>query len=117
MTKTNLIKPSLKLVETTKQKTRKAFIAKAHEYRIPAHNIPGLADFFMDGVPLGSFLAAVLSNDLRLACCKADIENQAAIWDIVNFCYNAMPHNSWGSAEAYNGWIKFHQEARKKHVA
>lgn len=114
---TNNKKPVLKVVKTEYQKTEEAFVQKAHQFKVPEHTIPSLTGFFMDGIPVGSFLHAVLTNDLKLACAKADIYNQKALWDIVNFCYNTLAYSSWGSQEAYDGWLKFHQDARKKNAA
>lgn len=108
MSKTSSTKPILEKGKIQRQEIKKAFIRSAHQYKIPEHTIPGLLDFFMDGVPTGTFLQSVLTNDLKMACAKADIINQPVIWNIVNFCYNVLPYGSWGSTEAYESWIKIH---------
>jgi hypothetical protein len=56
-------------------------------------------------VPVGSFLEAVLSNDLKGAVGAADIKNQYALCAITSWCYNNMPRPAWGSPERYQAWL------------
>lgn len=57
-------------------------------------------------IPTGSFLEAVLSNDLFKAVGKADQYSRANLFAIVNYIYNEMPGNCWGSREIVNEWLK-----------
>lgn len=57
------------------------------------------------GCPTGGFLAAVLSNDLKDACARADSDNRHAIFDIVSYIYNNLPSGCWGSRERVRAWI------------
>ena len=74
--------------------------------RVPDHTLYGLRRYVEDHIPTGGFLTAVLSNDLRLACEYADLENQPHIFDIVNFLYNEAPAACWGSPERVEQWLK-----------
>ena len=109
-------KPKLTIVKTERQKAKEAFVLRAYQYKVPKHLISSLADFFIDGVPVGSFLQSVLTNDLKMACAKADEYSQKGLWDIVNFCYNVLACSSWGSQEAYDSWIALHQKMRKQNA-
>lgn len=63
-------------------------------------------DYIVRGVPQGSFLAAVLSNDLRAACAQADCINQPIIFEIVCWLWNHAPTWCWGSSLAYTTWCQ-----------
>ena len=56
-------------------------------------------------IPPGSFLLAVLRNDLRKACGRADYINKGRIFEIVEYCYNEIPSDCWGSPEAVKNWL------------
>ena len=53
----------------------------------------------------GSFLTAVLCNDLFTAMGKADMFNQRALHAICMYIYNEVPGNCWGSKEIVNDWL------------
>lgn len=71
---------------------------------IPEHNIEGLKLWIERGIEPGSFLSAVLCNDLKEACAYADHINLHHIWDIVFYLWNYAPGNCWGSPEAFQQW-------------
>lgn len=54
-------------------------------------------DYVYLGVPTGSFLAAVLSNDLKESIGRADDTNLVALPHIVAYLYNEIPAALWGS--------------------
>lgn len=72
--------------------------------KIPSHNHSGIHLFIENGVQTGSFLSAILDNDLKMACARADLENQSAIFDIVYFLWNYAPFDCWGSEEKRLNW-------------
>lgn len=77
--------------------------------RLQRCNVPdglhdGLINYLASGTPCGHFLTAVLSNDLKGACNRADLENKYRIWDIVFFLFNYAPGNAWGSVERVQEW-------------
>ncbi len=61
--------------------------------------------YVVEGLQTGSFLEAVLSNDLREAFGRADIDNRHSMFDIVEYLYNNVPSVCWGSSEAYREWL------------
>lgn len=56
-------------------------------------------------IPTGSFLEAVLSNDLMGAMRRADEYSKMNLYNIVYYIYNEMPSNCWGSGEIVSKWL------------
>jgi hypothetical protein len=52
----------------------------------------------------GSFVNAVLENNLREACAQADDVNKFLLFDIVYYIYNECPAGCWGSPEKVKAW-------------
>ena len=75
--------------------------------RAPKHGIDQYVDH---GVPTGSFLRAVLSNDLFEAVARADEHNQIALAEICKYIYNFTPTTCHGSPERFEHWIEFHKK-------
>jgi hypothetical protein len=73
---------------------------------IPPHMHDGLINYLMHGREVGSFLHAVLTNDLREAVIRADDQNTAALAGYVRVLYNKTPLVCWGSEEAFEYWQK-----------
>lgn len=84
--------------------------------RLPEHCRDGLLLYLRYGVPPGSFLQAVLSNDLGGACARADETNQRALYDYVFVLYNEAPTMAWGSPERVKAWIEAGMELRRSAV-
>lgn len=55
--------------------------------------------------PVGGFLTALLSNDLKEACGRADEDNLQNIAALVAYCYNNLPAAAWGSPECVAAWL------------
>lgn len=93
-------------------------------YRIPEETITELRAYIagQHPYPFGSFLAAVLANNLVDACSKADHSNITLLPEYASFLYNEMPGRGrgpeldfWGSYEAVENriqeqWIKHNPE-------
>lgn len=62
--------------------------------------------YLTKGIPGGSFLTAVLCNDLTRSVGQADIENMANICQWASWLYNACPSEAWGSPEKVAAWSK-----------
>jgi hypothetical protein len=58
------------------------------------------------GIMPGSFLTAVLENNLCEAFGRADSFNSATLKHIVGYVYNHLPSNSWGSREKVQEYLK-----------
>jgi hypothetical protein len=73
---------------------------------IPEHLLDGLRQYIDSGIPLGSFLEAVVSNDLRTALLTADPQSLTSLTAIVLFMARHAPAPCWGSAHAYRRWVR-----------
>jgi hypothetical protein len=74
--------------------------------KVPNANLTeGLRLYFEHHRPTGGFLTAVLENDLRAACERADMTNRRMLFDIVSWLYNEAPAQAWGSKERVERWL------------
>jgi hypothetical protein len=85
---------------------RAELISKMEEYEIPPHMVLSLVDYIMIGRPVGSFLAAVLSNNLMSAVANADDQNVHKLPEYTKFLYNNAPMMCWGSTTNVQNWIE-----------
>jgi hypothetical protein len=69
----------------------------------PLHE--GLVEYIAARRPTGQFLRAVLENDLREACIRADEVNRFEIVNIVLFLHGYVPSPAWGSPAAVDAWL------------
>lgn len=60
----------------------------------------------MSGKPTGSFVQAVLENDLKTAVLKADEANYLLLGAIIGYCCNELPVVCWGSEDAVAAWAR-----------
>lgn len=70
-------------------------------------------DYVKTGHEHGSFVMACLKNNLLRAVTFADDTNLAAISEIVQYLWNDIPSESWGSAEKVKSWIARITEAER----
>jgi hypothetical protein len=63
----------------------------------PAHIRKSIDAYVQQGRPTGSFVRAVLCNDLKEAIGRADETNLEALPHIVAYVYNRVPFVVWGS--------------------
>ena len=73
---------------------------------IPDLTAEGLARYLDQHIRPGSFLSAVLRNDLRESLACADDENTASLQAIVAYLYNEVPGAAWGSPEKFSAWLE-----------
>lgn len=66
---------------------------------IPEHLREGLDRWLRHGIEPGSFLRAVLANDLYSAVTRADPVSLAALKPIIQFLYDQAPEGSFGSPQ------------------
>ena len=74
--------------------------------RLPEHIQGGVRRYIEDGIPPGSFLQAVMSNNLKESFMYADDTNIERMFDIVDFFYNEAPIECWGSKEKMSHWVE-----------
>lgn len=69
--------------------------------------------YVMHGIPTGSFLEAVLCNDLMEAMGRADMGNRMTLFEICDYVYNETPSACHGSQEKVRAWLKSKREERE----
>lgn len=74
--------------------------------RIPEHCHDGLVLYLTKGIPPGSFLCAVLANQLAQSFARADTLNFGTLGRYANLLYNYMPGEAWGSEDAVEAWCE-----------
>lgn len=72
--------------------------------KLPVHMQEGAIGYVLHGYHPGSFLSAVLRNDLISAAENADEQNKHALYEWAVFVYNAVPVAARGSREAIENW-------------
>ena len=72
--------------------------------RLPAHTAESARLYIEHGCPPGSFLEAILRNQLVESYSRADETNLAAMFDIVMWLYNDCPMAARG--ENVDDWIE-----------
>lgn len=91
--------------------------AEVDGYAVKYDTLPGTSPYMRaaverwleDGViDPGSFLWAVVTNDLLLAVGKADDENKHLLAEWARWFYNKAPGGSHGSIEKVKAWAKAH---------
>jgi hypothetical protein len=80
--------------------------------RIPERMRGGIERYISHGITPGDFLTAVIRNDLKEACGRADDENRYLLWDYVKFFYNEAPSECWGSEAKMSAWTAMHNRMR-----
>jgi hypothetical protein len=73
-----------------------------------------LTRYLREHCPTGSFLEAVISNDLREACGRADDRNLWHLPVLVAYLYNEAPSAAWGSRDKYENWISGRERLPKE---
>lgn len=74
------------------------------ECHIPDYMWDGIADYILRGTPPGSFLRAVITNNLKEAAFQADDTNRNLLYNYATLFYWHAPSNCWGTTENYNEW-------------
>jgi hypothetical protein len=75
------------------------------------HLTPGIRRYVDNHIETGSFLRAVLENDLRGACARAaDIGTRWALFELVTYLEASIPPECWGSPERVQQWISQRDE-------
>lgn len=82
--------------------------------RCPDHLVEALQRYIHEGIPTGSFLHAVLANNLMQAYQCADLENVTAMPHIVAYVYNHTPAMCHGSEERVARWLAEAGARRRK---
>ena len=73
---------------------------------LPEHMQGGMRLYMEEGIEPGSFLMAVLENNLIEAFGRADNINRDRLFDFCQFLYNEAPNQCFGSPEKVKLWIE-----------
>ena len=77
----------------------------AYRYeQLPKNLRDGAQRYLEHGILPGSFLTAVIRNDLQQACLLADEENFKNLPHIVRWFVNEVPASAWGSRARMQAW-------------
>ena len=79
---------------------------KFREFYIRDQMMEGIENYIKHRQVPGSFLSAIISNDLIGAVGRADDENMKNIPAFVEYFYNNAPPVCWGSEKNMNQWLK-----------
>lgn len=71
--------------------------------RVPLHHREGMARYVLWGIKPGSFLTAVLCNDLYGALARMDVGAEN-LWQLAFTLARAAPADSYGSVTAVREW-------------
>ncbi len=83
-----------------------------HHYMvIPADMLEGFKRWAEQGVPPGDFLCALLRNDFKEACGRADDNNARILPAYAVYMENELPAQSQGSPERFRQWATQHRLA------
>lgn len=84
------------------------------EWRVRADMVAALEKYINYGYPLGDFLQAVVSNDLKEACNRADEDNLRNLPAFIGYLYNVAPMACSGSRRHYKDWLEQHTRKREE---
>lgn len=73
--------------------------------KLPAHMQEAARLYVERGIQPGSFLRAVLENNLTESFGQADDENRLFMFEWARWLYNDAPGGCWGSKDVVAEWI------------
>jgi len=72
---------------------------------IPNRLMDGMKRYVDGHVKPGSFLTAVIQNNLTEAIGRADPQSLSLLKEIVGWFYNEAPFSCWGTPEKMKEWL------------
>lgn len=75
-------------------------------YNVPEHMHDTIERYINHRLHPGSFLEAVVCNDLKRAVDRADLVNQNCLAEYIRWFHNRAPATCWGSRENYEKWMR-----------
>ena len=79
---------------------------KFRQFYIRDNMMQGIKDYIENRWEPGSFLSAVIVNNLKQAVMYADDDNMENLPAFVDYFYNHAPIDCWGSEENFLGWLE-----------
>lgn len=75
------------------------------KHGIPDHMYDSIVNYIVHRIEPGGFLSAVICNNLKEACGRADHINKTKLFEYVSFFYNDAPSTCWGSPDKLKAWL------------
>lgn len=75
------------------------------QFSLLPEDIAPLIRYIAHKIEPGSFLRAVLENNLSEAMGRADMYNRRKIFEYVQWLYNEAPADCWGSPQNVHDWL------------
>jgi hypothetical protein len=75
------------------------------EHELTEDDLAPLHRYVQNRIEPGDFLMAVLCNDLKEACGRADSRNRRRIFEYVSWLWNEAPSTCWGSPAKVAAWL------------
>ena len=75
-------------------------------YRMTDQSRESLYNYFVHGLEPGSFMTAVLSNDLYGAVGRADFVNIDLVGEYARWIESCAPYGSYGDRDTVRGWLR-----------
>lgn len=99
-------------MQPEKTRTREALErAQAQGFiHIPHYMWDAIEVYIERRIQPGHFLTAVLSNDLKEACARADDTNSRHLKDYVSFFFSYAPIGCWGNEQNVRDWLSPEKE-------
>lgn len=76
---------------------------------IPDYLRPGVLRYIEQGITPGSFIGAIICNDLQATIATADPGSLIYIPTIAKWFFNHAPFTCHGNESKYHGWIESHR--------
>ena len=76
-----------------------------HQHGMSDYTLPAMENYLMHGFHPGSFLMAVLKNDLAAAVGRADTTNFANLGNIVKWMVYNVPEAARGNCQRVHDWL------------
>lgn len=83
-------------------------LEKMEQRNVPEHLRGALARWYEEALPPGSFLMAVLSNNLMESFKRSDTNGLKSLDSLVDFLFHHFPMDAWGSRENVDTWRGMH---------
>jgi len=90
---------------TDTKETLGYLIDKLSQSSVPGHMHAKIVAYIVEHREQGSFLMAVVANNLKGAVAFADDINKPMLPAFVEFFYNHAPSQCWGSPEKVHEWL------------
>lgn len=84
------------------------------KWHIPERMMPAIRRYIDYGKRPGSFLSAIIQNNLSEAFARADSENVENIGAFVAYFWNECPLGCWGSKGKMEKWMENKEKEIKK---